>query len=97
MPTLKSHAQAATANLDDAMDRMRDLRAGVQDLASRGLSAVSETASDARDRLGRYTSATTRYVAQEPVKVAIVAAAVGALVAAAVLYMRKRNNRYSPY
>lgn len=94
MPNIKSHAQAATATLDDAMDRMRDLRSGVQDLASRGLSVMSEGASDARDRLGRYTNATTRYVAEEPVKVAIVAAAVGALVAAAVLYMRKRNNRY---
>lgn len=94
MPNLNSRTEAATQSIDDAMDRMRDLRSGMQEAASRGLGAVTESAAAAQERLGRYASATTRYVADEPVKTAIIAAAVGALVAAAVLYMRKRNNRY---
>ncbi len=79
---------------DDAMDKVRDLRLGVQDLASRGLSAVSDSASVAQERLGRYASTTGRYVTEQPVKSALIAAAVGAAVAAIVMVARSRRNRW---
>jgi ElaB/YqjD/DUF883 family membrane-anchored ribosome-binding protein len=79
---------------DDAMDKVRDLRMGVQDLANRGLSAVSDSASVAQERLGRYASTTGRYVTEQPVKSALIAAAVGAAVAAIVMVARSRRNRW---
>lgn len=72
----------AAQALERAADRMRNLREGMAD-----------TASAAQRRVGRYADATTRYVAEQPVKSALVAAAVGALVMAAIL-MSRRNRRY---
>jgi ElaB/YqjD/DUF883 family membrane-anchored ribosome-binding protein len=91
-----SRASAATQSLaDEALERARDLRYGVQDLASRGLGAVGETASLAQERLGRYAGVTGRYVTEQPVKSALIAAAVGAAVAAIVMVARsRRNSRY---
>lgn len=65
-----------------AGEKVRDLRYGVKDLASKGASSV-----------GEYAQATTRYVSEQPVRSALIAAAVGAAVAALVLAMR-RNRRY---
>jgi ElaB/YqjD/DUF883 family membrane-anchored ribosome-binding protein len=88
-------AGATTQSLaDDALEKVRDLRYGVQDLASRGISAVGETASMTQERLGRYAGATGRYVSEQPVKSAMIAAAVGAAVAAIVMVARSRRNRY---
>jgi ElaB/YqjD/DUF883 family membrane-anchored ribosome-binding protein len=93
--TRSLRAGAATQSMaDDAMERVRDLRYGVQDLASRGLGAVGETASLAQERLGRYAGLTGRYVSEQPVKSAMIAAAVGAAVAAIVMVARSRRNRY---
>lgn len=61
-----------------AAERMRSLREGMAD-----------TAMTARRRMGRYADATTRYVAEQPVKSALLAAAVGALVMAAILLSRR--------
>ena len=88
---------AAQSLADDALERVRDLRHGVHDMASRSLSAVGETASLAQERLGRYASTTGRYVTEQPVKSALIAAAVGAAVAALVLYARSRRNDYYRY
>jgi ElaB/YqjD/DUF883 family membrane-anchored ribosome-binding protein len=88
------HTGAASSLTDDAREKMRDLRYGVQDLASRGMSAVGETASAAQERLGRYAGATGRYVTEQPVKSALIAAAIGAAVAAIVMVARSRRNRY---
>jgi ElaB/YqjD/DUF883 family membrane-anchored ribosome-binding protein len=86
---------AATQSIaDDAMERMRDLRYGVQDLASRGMNVMGESAHVAQERLGRYANATGRYVTEQPVKSALIAAAVGAAVAAIVMVARSRRNRY---
>ena len=77
------------------MGRVRDLRYGVQDFANRGMSAASESALLAQERLGRYANATGRYVTEQPVKSALIAAAVGAAVAAIVMVARSRRaNRY---
>ncbi len=72
----------AAQALERAAARMRELGEGMAD-----------TASAAQRRVGRYADATGRYVAQQPLKSALMAAAVGALVMAAVLLAR-RNRRY---
>jgi ElaB/YqjD/DUF883 family membrane-anchored ribosome-binding protein len=88
-------ASSATHSLtDDALEKVRDLRYGVQDMASRGMSVMGDTASAAQQRLGRYAGATGRYVSEQPVKSALIAAAVGAAVAAIVMVARSRRNRY---
>ncbi|MGZ5182458.1 MAG: hypothetical protein ACXWC6_02795 [Ramlibacter sp.] len=90
-----SRAQSATQSLaDEALDKVRDLRYGAQDLASKSISALGDTASAAQQRLGRYASTTGRYVSEQPVKSALIAAAIGAAVAAIVMVARSRRDRY---
>ena len=90
-----SRAQSSAQSLaDDALERVRDLRSSAQDLASKSLSAVGEGASVAQERLGRYAGVTTRYVSEQPVKSALIAAAIGAAVAAIVMVARSRRDRY---
>lgn len=72
---------AGTA-LERAGERMRDLRYGMRDMASRGANSM-----------GEYAHATSRYVSEQPLKSALIAAAIGAAVAGLVLAMR-RNRRY---
>jgi len=79
---------------EDALDKVRDLRYSVQELASRSMGAVSDTASAAQERIGRYAGATGRYVTEQPVKAALIAAAIGAAVAAIVMVARSRRDRY---
>jgi ElaB/YqjD/DUF883 family membrane-anchored ribosome-binding protein len=91
----RTRAQDSASSItDSALDKMRDVRSGMQDIASRSMDVMGDTASAAQQRLGRYAGATTRYVSEEPIKAALIAAAVGAVVAAAVLLMRSRRDRY---
>ena len=71
-------------------------------LASQALDSTREFANQAFDRAGSrfrdlrsgasdYAQATTRYIADEPVKSALIAAAVGAVVAGIVIAMRRSN------
>jgi ElaB/YqjD/DUF883 family membrane-anchored ribosome-binding protein len=82
---LDSTREFANQAFEKAGEKVRDLRYGVKDIASRGVSSV-----------GDYAQATTRYVSDQPVKSALIAAAVGAAVAGLVLAMR-RNRRSSYY
>ncbi|TFZ01489.1 hypothetical protein [Ramlibacter rhizophilus] len=70
----------AAQALERTAERMRDLRYGVADRAGA-----------AQRQAGVYADATTRYVAEQPVKAAMMAAAVGALVMAVVLTARRRR------
>lgn len=79
---LESTREFANQAFERAGDKVRDLRYGVKDLASRSATSV-----------GDYAHATTRYVAEQPVKSALIAAAVGAAVAALVLAMRRNSDR----
>ena len=83
--TLDSTRQMAADALERASSTMKDLRYGVADRASA-----------AQRYVGEYASAGTRYVADHPLKSALIAAAVGAAVAGLVLAMRHRRdqNRY---
>jgi ElaB/YqjD/DUF883 family membrane-anchored ribosome-binding protein len=80
---LDTTKEYATQALEKAGEKVRDLRYGAKDLASKGVSSV-----------GDYAHATTRYVSDQPVKSALIAAAVGAAVAALVLAMRRNSRRY---
>ena len=79
---LDTTREFANQALEKAGEKVRDLRYGVKDLANKSASSV-----------GEYAQATTRYVAEEPLKSALIAAAVGAAVAALVLAMRRNSNQ----
>jgi ElaB/YqjD/DUF883 family membrane-anchored ribosome-binding protein len=79
---LEATRELASQALGKAGEKVRDLRYGVRDLASKSANSM-----------GEYAQATGRYVSEQPVKSALIAAAVGAAVAALVLAMR-RNRRY---
>ncbi|NPC57130.1 hypothetical protein [Caenimonas soli] len=79
---LESTKEFANQALEKAGERVRDLRYGVKDLANKGVNSM-----------GEYAHATTRYVAEQPVKSALIAAAVGAAVAALVLAMRRNSSK----
>lgn len=76
-----------------ALDRVRGLGTGVRGLASKSANGMGDVTSRAGRHLGGYASATGRYVSDQPVKAALIAAAVGAGVTALLLAMR-RNKRY---
>ena len=81
---LDSTREYANEAFDRAGARYRDLRAGVKDIASRGASSM-----------GEYAVATKSYIADEPVKSALIAAAIGAAVAGLLIALRRSNtNRY---
>lgn len=72
---------AASQSLERAGEKVRDLRMGMAD------SALA-----AQQRLGRYADATTRYVSEQPLKSALIAAGVGALVAGLIIAARRRRD-----
>ncbi|MES2634131.1 MAG: hypothetical protein V4669_14250 [Pseudomonadota bacterium] len=80
---LESTKEFASHALDLAGERARNLRYGARDLANRGASTV-----------GDYASYTSRYVRDEPIKSALIAAAIGAVVAGLVIAARRYNDRY---
>ena len=93
----------ADDTLDRAEDKVRSLRGNIdplvdklasqaQKLARQSMDMASEASERAQRSLHRYTDATTRYVANEPVKSVLIAAAVGAAVALLVTTLRDRRN-----
>lgn len=92
--------------LDKAGDKVRDLRSTVepaierfatraQDVASRGIHAATDATARAQKQINHYAEATGKYVAEQPVKSVLIAAAAGAAIAALVMSARHRNtNRY---
>jgi len=79
---LESTREFANQAFERAGEKVRDLRYGVKDLANKSASSV-----------GEYAQATTRYVAEQPLKSALIAAAVGAAVAALVLALRRNSQQ----
>jgi ElaB/YqjD/DUF883 family membrane-anchored ribosome-binding protein len=88
---LDSSRQLASQVLGRASDRVRDLRVGARDLASKSVDAASEAAAAAQKQISRYADVTGRYVAQQPVKSVLIAVAAGAAIAALVVAARRRN------
>jgi ElaB/YqjD/DUF883 family membrane-anchored ribosome-binding protein len=92
----------AQDSLDRATDKVHDLRRNLEpaidQLASRAekavrssLEAVTNTSERAQQTLHRYADATGRYVAEQPVKSVLIAAATGAAVAALFMALHGRN------
>jgi ElaB/YqjD/DUF883 family membrane-anchored ribosome-binding protein len=77
---LDSTRRMAADALERASSTMKDLRSGVTDRAAA-----------AQRYVGGYASAGTRYVAEHPLKSALIAAAVGAAVAGIVIALRHRR------
>ena len=95
--TLENTRRLASEALERASNTVKEMRSGVQDAASRGMNAMSDRASAARGYVGEYARSGTRYVADNPLKSALIAAAVGAAVAGLVLALRHRreiNDKY---
>jgi ElaB/YqjD/DUF883 family membrane-anchored ribosome-binding protein len=90
---LESTRQLAAQAMEKAGEGVRDLRHGASDLARRSASTVGDATAAAQRQLGQYVYATRSYVAQEPVKSALIAAAVGAAVMAVLLLAMRRNRR----
>jgi ElaB/YqjD/DUF883 family membrane-anchored ribosome-binding protein len=82
----------ASQAMERAGDKFRGLGFGVKDLANRGLHSVTDTAHAAQRQLGQYANATGRYVTEQPVKSALIAAAVGAAVAGLILALRRNRH-----
>jgi ElaB/YqjD/DUF883 family membrane-anchored ribosome-binding protein len=87
--------------MNETIDNTRRLAADALERASstmRGLrSGMSDRASTAQRYVGDYASVGTRYVADHPLKSALVAAAIGAAVAGLVLAMRHRRDLEDRY
>lgn len=90
---IESTKQFASQAIEKAGEKVRDLRYGAEDLARKGASTVSDARVAAQRQLGQYARATGRYVSEQPVKSALIAAAVGAAVAALVLAMRRNSHK----
>jgi ElaB/YqjD/DUF883 family membrane-anchored ribosome-binding protein len=80
--TLDSTRKMAADALDRASASMKDLRSG-----------MSERASAAQRYVGDYARTGTRYVTENPLKSALIAAAVGAAVAGLIIALRNREDR----
>jgi len=91
---LESTKQFAAQAVDKAGEKVRDLRYGATDIARKSAASVSDATAAAQRQLGQYAQATGRYVSEQPVKSALIAAAVGAAVAGLVLAMRRNRQRY---
>ena len=78
---LDSTRRLANQAMERASSTVKDLRSG-----------ASERAAAAQRYLGDYAGAGTRYVADHPLKSALVAAAVGAVVAGLIIAMRHRRD-----
>ena len=84
--SLESTRRMASEALERASSTMKDLRSGMSDRAS----AAQRTAS-------QHASLGTRYVADNPWRSALIAAAVGAAVAGLYLAMRHRRELQDRY
>ena len=78
--------------LDEAQDKLQEIRHSVdpmvdklassaQKLARQSMDMANQAKQKAQDSLSRYTEVTTKYVAEQPVRSVLIAAAVGATVA----------------
>ncbi|QDL36688.1 hypothetical protein [Rhodoferax sediminis] len=86
---LKSAEQAydTTRNFaDESLDQ-------AQRFARRGMDAASDAGAKAQKTLARYADSTGEYVANQPMKSLLIAAAAGAAIATLLLSVRHRNGR----
>jgi ElaB/YqjD/DUF883 family membrane-anchored ribosome-binding protein len=82
--TLDSTRKMAADALDRASASMKDLRSG-----------MSERAGAAQRYVGDYARTGSRYVTENPLKSALIAATVGAAIAGLIVALRHREDRDS--
>lgn len=95
--TLDKTRRLASEALERASSTMKELRSGMQDAANRGMSSMSDRAAAARGYVNDYARTGTQYVSENPMKAALIAAAVGAAVAGLVIAMRNRRELQDKY
>jgi len=83
--------QALRRQADPAID---DLAARAQDLAARSIGYCAETSARARRQFQQAADVTGKYVAEQPGKSMVIAAASGAVLATLVLWMGRRRSAY---
>ncbi|MFI5447202.1 YqjD family protein [Polaromonas sp. UC242_47] len=87
-------AESKFGQLRGSVDPMVDkLASQAQKLARQSLDMAAEARERAQQSVHRYADATTRYVANEPVKSVLIAATVGAALAWLVSAVRHRDSR----
>ncbi|MBW8461867.1 hypothetical protein [Acidovorax sp.] len=89
---------AADQSLDQAEDTVRALRRradpAIDDLAARSIDYCADTSARARRQIQHAADATGRYVAAQPGKSLVIAAASGAAVATLALWLSRRRRAY---
>ena len=99
---VQSTSKAAHASLEKAEERVHalrsqtdpvidDLAARAQELAARSIEYCAQTSARARRQMQEAADATTKYVAEQPGKSMMIAAASGAALATLVLWMSRRR------
>lgn len=99
---MDSTREYANEALDKAEGKVRELRGNVdpmidmlatkaQKLARQSMDMAAEAKDRAQQSLNRAAGATTRYVAEQPLRSVLIAAAIGAAVAILVSTTRNRN------
>ena len=78
---LDSTRKVASEAMDRTSEKLRDLR-----------STMTDSAAAAQRQLGEYAQGTMRYVGEHPMKTALIAAAVGAVVAGIVIALRRNQD-----
>jgi ElaB/YqjD/DUF883 family membrane-anchored ribosome-binding protein len=102
---VQSTRAAANNSLEKAEESVRtlrsqtdpvidDLAARAQELASRSIDYCAETSAKARQKMHEAAEATTKYVAEQPGKSLVIAAASGAALATMLMWMSRRRQAY---
>lgn len=102
---LSATREQANMALDKADSKVRELRGEIdplvdmlaekaQKLARQSLDIAAEAKEKAQQSLTRYASATSHYVAEQPMRSVLIAAAVGAVVALLVSSSRNKRDQY---
>lgn len=84
----KEGVDTLRSKADPAID---ELAARAQELAARGIDYCAETSARARRQMQQAADLTGKYVADQPGKSLVVAAATGALLATLVFWMSRRD------
>lgn len=102
---LSATREQANMAFDKADSKVRELRGEIdplvdmlaekaQRLARQSLDIAAEAKEKAQQSLTRYASATSHYVAEQPMRSVLIAAAVGAVVALLISSSRSKRDQY---
>lgn len=91
MHTQPAPAKVANATRVVADPAINDLAVRAQALAEKGINYCAHTGERLREQVDGCTQATTRYVAQQPGKSMLIAAAMGAAVATVAMVVARRR------